>query len=78
MRSPGLCRRLYRGFRPAFLTTVLKAYRGLDDPQSAMSRIEFFARCAALEDLAHGRDSGRDEYGRVAEKALTWLFHRSP
>ena len=69
--------RLYRDFGPAFLTTVLRAYGGLDDLQSAMSRIEFFARCAALEDLAHGRDSGRDEYRRAAEEALTWLFHRS-
>ncbi|MCZ2830664.1 phosphotransferase [Modestobacter sp. VKM Ac-2986] len=70
--------RLYRDFGPAFLARVVEAYGGLDAPGSAMARITFFARCAALEDLAYGRDSGRDEYRRAAEQALRWLFHRSP
>jgi len=39
-----------------------------------MKRIEFFARCAALEDLAYERASGRTEYTRAAERSLRWLF----
>ncbi len=48
--------RLYRDFGPSFLEQLSGAYRRLS-PQ-AMTRIEFFARCAALEDLAFGNDSG--------------------
>ena len=40
-----------------------------------MARIVFFARCAALEDLAYGRDHGRSEYAHAVELALIWLFH---
>ena len=41
-------------------------------------RIEFFARCAALEDLAYGRATGRREYVANAERSLEWLFPRRP
>jgi hypothetical protein len=41
-----------------------------------MARIEFFARCAALEDLAYGQDSGRSEYTHAAEHSIAWLFRR--
>ena len=44
--------------------------RGLED--AAMDRIEFFARCAALEDLA----CGRPEHVRAAERSVAWLFRR--
>ncbi|MDN5852698.1 MAG: phosphotransferase [Actinomycetia bacterium] len=67
--------RLYRDFGPAFLITALEAYGAIDDPEAAMVRIEFFARCAALEDLAYGRDHGRSEYAHAADRALVWLFH---
>ncbi|MDQ3708655.1 MAG: phosphotransferase [Actinomycetota bacterium] len=69
--------RLYRDFGPVFLSEALDAYGGVDDVEAAMARIEFFARCAAIEDLAYGRDSGRSEYTHAAEHSITWLFRRS-
>jgi hypothetical protein len=66
--------RLYRDFGPQFLTAALDAYGGLDDADDAMTRITFFARCAALEDLAFGREHGRGEYTQAAERSLAWLF----
>lgn len=67
--------RLYRDFGPAFLAEALSAYGGLGDAESpAMARIEFFARCAALEDLTYGRDHNRSEYVRAAEHSIRWLF----
>ena len=44
--------RPYRDFGPPFLDEVLRAY-GRDSP-AFRRRIAFFARCAALEDLAYG------------------------
>ena len=63
--------RLYRDFGPAFLEQVLAAYGPLP---GAMPRIEFFARCAALEDLAFGEATGRLEYFANAQRSFTWLF----
>ena len=67
--------RLYRDFGPAFLDDVLAAYR--HHPGTGpidLDRVEFFARCAALEDLAYGIRIGRREYQDAAERSLTWLF----
>jgi aminoglycoside phosphotransferase (APT) family kinase protein len=64
--------RLHRDFGPAFLDDVLRAYG--QDSRELRRRITFFARCAALEDLAYGRTSGREEYLRAAERSLSWLF----
>ena len=69
--APDLAR-LYRDFGPAFLHDTLTAY-GTSSPE-LRHRIRFFARCAALEDLAYGRESGRAEYSRAAERSLSWLF----
>ena len=63
--------RLYRDFGLAFLGEAVEAYGGLDD---AFDRIEYFARCAALEDLNYGRTTGRREYTQAAERAISWLF----
>jgi aminoglycoside phosphotransferase (APT) family kinase protein len=63
--------RLYRDFGEAFLAEALDAYGGLD---GAMPRIEFFARCAALEDLAYAAASGRREYATAARRGLGRLF----
>ena len=63
--------RLYRDFGPAFLAQVLEAYGPLPE---AMPRIEFFARCAALEDLAFGEATGRHEYAAGARRSFSWLF----
>ncbi|MET7422995.1 phosphotransferase [Dactylosporangium sp. NPDC005555] len=57
--------RLLRDFGPDFLAQVRDAYGEIPD----MARIEFFARCAALEDLAHG-----GEHARAAERSLRRLF----
>ena len=69
--------RLYRDFGPAFLNAALAAYRGRS-PELLLPRIEFFARCAALEDIAYGRASGRPEYSRSAERSVSWLFPGRP
>jgi aminoglycoside phosphotransferase (APT) family kinase protein len=66
--------RLYRDFGPDFLTTALDAYGGLADTEDAMTRITFYARCAALEDLAYGRQQRRSDYTLAAENSLVWLF----
>ena len=65
--------RPYRDFGPAFLDDLLQAYGPLP---GATSRIEFFARCAALEDIAYGRATGRREYVASAERSFDWLFPR--
>jgi aminoglycoside phosphotransferase (APT) family kinase protein len=64
--------RLYRDFGPSFLEDLLGAYGPLSP--EAMSRVEFFARCAALEDLAFGDSTGRHEYAANAERSFGWLF----
>jgi aminoglycoside phosphotransferase (APT) family kinase protein len=66
--------RLYRDFGTEFLGEALDAYGGLEEAGEAMTRIVFFARCAALEDLAFGREQGRAEYARAAERSLARLF----
>lgn len=63
--------RIHRDFGPAFLAEALQAYGGLPD---AGPRIEFFARCAALEDLGYGLRTGRAEYAAAARRSLAWLF----
>jgi aminoglycoside phosphotransferase (APT) family kinase protein len=67
--------RLYRDFGPGFLKDLLPVYGPLP---GAMPRVEFFARCAALEDLAYGRATGRREYAANAERSFDWLFPRRP
>jgi aminoglycoside phosphotransferase (APT) family kinase protein len=37
-------------------------------------RIRFFARCALLEDLAHGLDTGRSAYAHKSRRGMAWLF----
>ena len=63
--------RPYRDFGPAFLAELLDAY-GHERPDP--ERVRFFARCAALEDLAHGRQSGQQAYAVAARRSLGWLF----
>jgi aminoglycoside phosphotransferase (APT) family kinase protein len=72
--------RLYRDFGPAFLGDVLAEYgKGNGDQGDVgLGRIAFFARCAALEDLAYGRETGRTEYVRSAQRSLGWLFAPPP
>jgi aminoglycoside phosphotransferase (APT) family kinase protein len=63
--------RVYRDFGPRVLEEAIKGYGALP---AAMARIEFFARCAALEDLAFALKSGRHEYATNAERSFSWLF----
>ncbi|MCA1699488.1 MAG: phosphotransferase [Actinobacteria bacterium] len=63
--------RVYRDFGPSVLGEAIEAYGALP---AAMARIEFFARCAALEDLAFGIKTGRHEYATNAERSFGWLF----
>ena len=63
--------RVYRDFGPGVLEDAIEAYGGLP---AAMARIEFFARCAALEDLAFGIETGRPEYATNAQRSFGWLF----
>jgi aminoglycoside phosphotransferase (APT) family kinase protein len=65
--------RLYRDFGPGFLGATLDAYGPLP---GATARIEFFARCAALEDLAFGRRTRRLAYAANAERSFGWLLAR--
>ena len=65
--------RVYRDFGPGVLEDVIEAYGALP---AAMARIEFFARCAALEDLAFGIETGRHEYATNAERSFAWLFRQ--
>lgn len=64
--------RVYRDFGPGVLQEVIEAYGA----PPAMARIEFFARCAALEDLAFGIQTSRREYAANAERSFGWLFPR--
>lgn len=56
--------------------------RALDAALGAYGRVEpglgeralFYARCAALEDLAYGLESGRREYARKSLAGMAWLF----
>ncbi|MDG6107026.1 phosphotransferase [Dactylosporangium aurantiacum] len=58
--------RLYRDFGPDVLAEALDAYGGLP---GGTGRIVFYARCAALEDLAYG-----GAHGEAAARSLSWLF----
>jgi aminoglycoside phosphotransferase (APT) family kinase protein len=71
--------RLLRDFGPEFLRSTLATHDiltiGEAEPDSARSaRIEFFARCAALEDLIYAKETGRPDYARAALASLEWLF----
>ncbi|GAA1573803.1 hypothetical protein GCM10009789_29100 [Kribbella sancticallisti] len=63
--------RLYRDFGPSFVHQALQAYGGLDH---SLPRIEYHARCAALEDLAFGLTTDRPEYADSARRSIAWLF----
>jgi aminoglycoside phosphotransferase (APT) family kinase protein len=67
--------RVYRDFGLHVLEDAIAAYGARPAP---MARIEFFARCAALEDLAFGLQTGRHEYTTNAERSFGWLFPRRP
>jgi aminoglycoside phosphotransferase (APT) family kinase protein len=66
---------VYRDLGPAALSAALGSYRpGADDVSEIWDRAVFYARCTALEDLAHGITTGQDAYVRRSRAALDWLF----
>jgi aminoglycoside phosphotransferase (APT) family kinase protein len=66
--------RLYRDFGRDFLESVVEAYGGLADRDRTLQRIQYYARCAALEDLDYGRTSGPVEYATAARASIGRLF----
>ncbi len=69
--------RLYRDFGLDFLLSVVAAYGGLEDADRMLKRIQYYARCAALEDLAYGRSTGHSRYATAAEASIRRLFEVS-
>jgi aminoglycoside phosphotransferase (APT) family kinase protein len=68
--------RLLRDLGPAALDAALAQY---PDPDPGLrDRARFVARCALLEDLAHGLATGRDAYTRKSLDAVAWLFPTGP
>lgn len=60
--------------RPA-LRGAADAYRAAGRDASALyKRALFYARCALLEDLAYGQQTGRGKYTEKSRAALPWLF----
>ncbi len=53
---------------------ALAAAVGAAADSGARPRIEYYARCAALEDFAYGRETGREEYAAAAVGGFSWLF----
>jgi aminoglycoside phosphotransferase (APT) family kinase protein len=67
--------RLYRDFGPDFLDRSVAAYQTqAGTPALDLDRVEFFARCAALEDLSYGLRTGRQVYADAARRSLDRLF----
>jgi hypothetical protein len=52
---------------------VLPQRPGAGDVSEIWARAVFYARCTALEDLAHGITTGQDAYVRRSLAALDWL-----
>ncbi|MFC6566009.1 phosphotransferase [Actinoplanes utahensis] len=68
--------RLLRDFGAGFVDLVLTAYGGPPADGGFGERVLFFARCAALEDLAYGREYGSAAYSEAAERSIARLFGR--
>ena len=63
---------LLRDLGPEALDAAVGGY-GFD-PAGLRERAAFYARCAVLEDLAYGLESGRDAYVDKSLAGLEWLF----
>jgi aminoglycoside phosphotransferase (APT) family kinase protein len=67
---------LLRDLGPTALDAALGCY-GIDtDVATLTQRAWFYARCAAIEDLAYGLETGHHEYTTKSLDALPWLFSR--
>ena len=65
---------LLRDLGPAALDAAFTGYTVDPDVPAITERAWFYARCAAIEDLAYGLETGRDEYMTKSRDALPWLF----
>jgi aminoglycoside phosphotransferase (APT) family kinase protein len=65
---------LLRDLGPAALDAALESYATDADLAAVTERAWFCARCAAIEDLSYGLETGRDEYRTKSIEALPWLF----
>ncbi|WP_324652051.1 aminoglycoside phosphotransferase family protein [Georgenia sp. H159] len=63
---------LYRDLGPAALAAALETYGQVGE--EVRRRVEFYARCGALEDLGYGIDTGSTPYVTKTLRALAWLF----
>ena len=61
---------LLRDLGPGALDATLASYGTKID----IERAWFYARCAAIEDLNYGVETGRDAYRTKTLDALSWLF----
>ena len=66
--------RLLRDLGPSVLRDAVAAYGGPPDVPQWQERTLFYARCAALEDLAFGRRPGRAAYTAAARRSVARLF----
>ncbi|GAA4135143.1 phosphotransferase family protein [Actinomadura keratinilytica] len=62
--------RLYRDLGPGALDAALRRYGDREPAERAV----FYARCAVLEDMAYGIETGDEKYLRKSLRALDWLF----
>ena len=66
---------ILRDLGPLALDAALSAYRPEpDDAARLRRRVAFLARCALLEDLAHGLATGQDAYVHKSLIGMCWLF----
>ncbi|MQY25967.1 phosphotransferase family protein [Nocardia aurantia] len=64
---------IYRDLGSAALDTALRHCR-TREPESLRVRAAFYARCAALEDMAYGLETGDRRYLDLGRAALSWLY----
>lgn len=65
--------RLYRDLGPDVAERIIGRYGG--DPDAVgLERVAFYARCALLEDIAYGIESGAEEYARLGLAHLDRTF----
>ncbi|WP_116952702.1 phosphotransferase family protein [Jiangella endophytica] len=65
--------RLYRDLGPDVVERIAGSYDG-DADAVAPERVVFYARCALLEDIAYGVESGAAEYARLGLAHLDHTF----
>lgn len=65
--------RLYRDFGPELLQSM-QAYYPAEPTATFLNRVEFYAKCGALEDFAYSIDTQNEKYVQKSLRSFTWLF----